>query len=521
MTFDTILSKYLEINLLLAVSYSVWKSLAWFQKPTTHLKQAYLAIAASVVLPFLAFRNLFPESEFKFTPPVQIWSDAQSSPGLPHIADSIALSSPTLAFGKSSLEGFKLVATTLIVLSCVWVLMQIVRSIAQLQTILKSAHLIKEIGKVQILGSDDVKVPFSFSTPRGCAQIVVPLDLLSNREAYRIATLHEMQHHRQGDTQWSYLLQVLKSICFWNPFFHLWEKSLSEVQEFACDEALVGLKNVSAHAYGSCLIETAKIGLGSHCVLVGTTGMAVSSSAKSLKRRINKMFTYKKKDLAKKWIGVLGGTAMLAVMVTSALASQGLVQDHRITLAEAQKYAQGGGFPIVVNEAVLGQLNYYVGSPKGRAFMRSSLVRMEAFQPMIDAKLQQYKLPIELLAVPIVESGYQNMNSSQGAGIWMFIKNTARRYGLRVDAQHDDRFNTDLETVAAMRYLGSNYTRFNDWLLAIVAYNAGETSVQDGIDATGSRDAWTLIDQGYDGDKDYLAQVMAAAIILKNPSLVN
>jgi membrane-bound lytic murein transglycosylase D len=153
--------------------------------------------------------------------------------------------------------------------------------------------------------------------------------------------------------------------------------------------------------------------------------------------------------------------------------------------------------------------------------MRSSLVRMEAFQPMIDAKLQQYKLPVELLAVPIVESGYQNMGSSQGAGIWMFIKNTARHYGLRVDAQHDDRFNTDLETVAAMRYLGSNYTRFNDWLLALVAYNAGESSVQDGIDQTGSRDAWTLIDAGYDGDKDYLAQVMAAAIILKNPSLVN
>lgn len=528
MTFDTILSKYLEINLLLAISYCVWKSFAWLQKPTTHLKQAYLAMGTSMLLPLISFRGLFSKDDFKFTPPIQIWSASEASPGFHRAAESISLTSSNLELGRSSLEGFKLVLLSILLLSSAAVLYRILQSLNKLHDLLKNAHVIKEIGNVRVLASDDVKIPFSFSKiswksalPCFQAQIVVPLDLLSNPEAYRIAILHEMQHHRQGDTQWSYAVQILKSICFWNPFFHLWEKSLSEVQEFACDEALVGLKNVSAHAYGSCLIETAKIGLSAHCVLVGTTGMAVSSSAKNLKRRINKMFTYRKANSFKKWIGVLGGTAILAVMVTSALASQGLVQDHRITLVEAQKFAQGGNFPIVVNDAVLTELNYYVGSPSGRTFMRNSLVRMEAVRPMIEGKLSQYKLPTELLAIPIVESGYQNLHSSLGAGIWMFITTTARHYGMRVNAQHDDRLDTGIETDAAMKYLGSNYTRFNDWLLALVAYNAGESSVQDGIDETGSRDAWTLINAGYDGDKNYLAQVMAAAIILKNPSLVN
>jgi membrane-bound lytic murein transglycosylase D len=530
MTFDTILSKYLEINLLLAISYCVWKSLAWFQKPTTYLKQAYLAMGASMLLPLISFSALFSKGEFKFTPPIQIWSDSEASHGFRRAAESIALTSSNLELGRSSLEGFKLVLLLIILFSSAVVLYRVIQSLNQLQALLKGAHLIKEIGNVQILASDEVKVPFSFSKltwksprPRIQAQIVVPLDLLSNPEAYRIATLHEMQHHRQGDTQWSYLLQALKSVCFWNPFFHLWEKSLSEAQEFACDEALVGLKNVSAHAYGSCLIETAKIGLGSHCVLVGTTGMAVSSSAKSLKRRINKMFTYKKTGAVKKWIGVLGGTAILAVMVTSALASQGLVQDHRISLAEAQKYAQGGDFPITINEAVLAELNYFVGSPERRAFIRNSMARMEPLRQMIEGRIQHYKVPIEMMAVPIIESGYQNLgpNGVGSAGLWSFMPQTARRYDLVVNPQRDDRMNISLETVAAMRYLSDNNRMFNDWQLALLAYNAGERSIQDGIDETGSRDPWVLIDAGYGGENGYLARTIAVAIILKNPSLVN
>ena len=48
----------------------------------------------------------------------------------------------------------------------------------------------------------------------------------------------------------------------------------------------------------------------------------------------------------------------------------------------------------------------------------------------------------------------------------------------------------------------------------------GEAAVQKGIDATGSRDAWTLIRAGYEGDKDYLAKIVVSILIMNNPESV-
>jgi membrane-bound lytic murein transglycosylase D len=102
----------------------------------------------------------------------------------------------------------------------------------------------------------------------------------------------------------------------------------------------------------------------------------------------------------------------------------------------------------------------------------------------------------------------------------MFIESTARHFGMRVDSSHDDRLNPDVETDAAMRYLAMSYLQFQDWFLALMAYNAGEHKVEEGIEETGSRDVWKLIDAGFDGDKNYIAMVVATIIIMKNPQVI-
>ena len=71
----------------------------------------------------------------------------------------------------------------------------------------------------------------------------------------------------------------------------------------------------------------------------------------------------------------------------------------------------------------------------------------------------------------------------------------------------DERTNPVLETDAAMRLLVAGKMRFQDWLLSVSAYNAGEERVQEGIDKTGSKDAWTLVGRGFEGDHDYLEPV--------------
>lgn len=117
----------------------------------------------------------------------------------------------------------------------------------------------------------------------------------------------------------------------------------------------------------------------------------------------------------------------------------------------------------------------------------------------IDAQkiFREEGLPTELLVVAGVESNFKPFAlSPKGArGLWQFMPATARRYGLRVDAFYDDRLDAEKSTRAAARYLRDLYAQFQNWPLALAAYNAGEDSVQKAIDRGGHADFWHLSNQ--------------------------
>lgn len=241
------------------------------------------------------------------------------------------------------------------------------------------------------------------------------------------------------------------------------------------------------------------------------------------------MFSVTKKNVGRSISGV---TAIIitAMMGFTAYASNGVVQDRRVTMAKAQEMANnvssGKDFPIIVNDLVLKQLNRYVGTPEGRQFMKDALARMQMHKDVVSKNLSKYGVPADMMAMPLIESGYQNLDQSQGhpatkaAGVWQFIPSTARNYGLRVDSVKDERLDVALLTDAAMRYLQSNNLRFKDWHLSALSYNMGENAVQKAMDALSTRDAWTLIRNGYEGDKDYLPKLVAAILIMHNPESV-
>jgi hypothetical protein len=82
-----------------------------------------------------------------------------------------------------------------------------------------------------------------------------------------------------------------------------------------------------------------------------------------------------------------------------------------------------------------------------------------------------------------VESGFNPMALSPkgAAGLWQFMPDTARQYGLVVNASQDDRFDVLKSTVAAARYLRQLFDQFGDWPLAFAAYNAGPNRVGQAI----------------------------------------
>jgi len=137
-------------------------------------------------------------------------------------------------------------------------------------------------------------------------------------------------------------------------------------------------------------------------------------------------------------------------------------------------------------------LRYVKHSPRQLAALQR---KSEYYFPIFEDIIARYQLPYELCYLSIVESALNPQARSHmgAAGLWQFMPATGKRYGLEVNSLVDERMDPIRATEAACRYLSDLYGIFNDWNLAIAAYNCGPGNVNKAIHrAGGKRDFWSI-----------------------------
>ena len=117
------------------------------------------------------------------------------------------------------------------------------------------------------------------------------------------------------------------------------------------------------------------------------------------------------------------------------------------------------------------------------------------YMPIFEEIFNRYDMPEELKAMTIIESAMNPLAVSRvGAkGMWQFMYNMAKHYGLHIDSFVDERFDPIKSAEAAAQYLQDSYEIFGDWNLAIASYNCGAGNVNKAIRrAGGKRDFWSI-----------------------------
>ena len=148
------------------------------------------------------------------------------------------------------------------------------------------------------------------------------------------------------------------------------------------------------------------------------------------------------------------------------------------------------------NEIVRKFIDMYTGRLRNQvAFMLSAC---NFYMPIFEEALDTYGLPLELKYLPIIESALNPSAVSRAgaSGLWQFMLNTGKIYGLESNSLVDERRDPIKATWAAARYLKDMYAIYQDWNLVIAAYNCGPGNVNKAIARSGGngRTFWDIYD---------------------------
>jgi membrane-bound lytic murein transglycosylase D len=180
--------------------------------------------------------------------------------------------------------------------------------------------------------------------------------------------------------------------------------------------------------------------------------------------------------------------------------------------------------PVTRNDRV----QFWIGWLSGQNRARTALwlARSGRYGPLTRQKLRQRGMPEDLTYLVLIESGFSPTATSRAnaVGLWQFVADTGRRYGLKVTPYVDDRRDPVKSTDAALDYLQELHGRFGSWYLAAAAYNTGENRVdrllREHAGSSRGDEAlfWTISPYLPKETRDYVPLMLAAGHIGKEPA---
>ena len=148
---------------------------------------------------------------------------------------------------------------------------------------------------------------------------------------------------------------------------------------------------------------------------------------------------------------------------------------------------------LVFNNHVKSFIDVY--AVKKRDHMCKILGLADIYFPMFEQALDKYDIPLEIKYLAVVESALNpRAGSHAGAkGLWQFMYATGKTYKLNVTSLVDDRMDPVKATEAACQHLLDLYNKYDDWFLALAAYNSGGGNVNKAIRrAGGLKNYWAI-----------------------------
>ncbi len=142
--------------------------------------------------------------------------------------------------------------------------------------------------------------------------------------------------------------------------------------------------------------------------------------------------------------------------------------------------------------------------------------RANRFFPVIEPILKQNGVPGDFKYLAVIESGLLQATSPSGAlGFWQFMPQTAKEFGLEINAEIDERMHLEKSTQAACNYLKKAHDSLKDWVLTAAAYNRGLQGIKSDLH-------WQGTDNYFDTHLNsetarYVYRILAVKMIFENP----